>query len=268
MTVDFPLADYHVHTARCGHAVGEIDEYVEHAKEIGLVELGFADHLPLFNTIDATLTMSWDQFPSYLADIRRLKKEGSGPKILMGIEVDYLPKFSEQIANTLAEYDFDYVLGSVHFIDGWGIDDRRYIEFYKDYALEELYERYFDLLIQAAESGLFDVLAHPDLIKKYFRLEKEPLELYERVAKRLAATGIAIELSSAGLRKPCREPYPSLEFLKICHRYNIPVTLGSDAHAPDQVGDNFALLLEELRRVGYSEVARFSERKRTTVGLI
>ncbi|HEB12613.1 MAG TPA: histidinol-phosphatase HisJ family protein [Actinobacteria bacterium] len=267
MAVDFPLADYHVHTARCGHAVGGIDEYVEYAKDLGLVELGFADHLPLFNTIDATLTMSWDQFPSYLADIRRLKKDSSRPKILMGIEVDYMPKFVEQTANILAEYDFDYVLGSVHFVDGWGIDDRRYIDFYEDYALEDLYERYFDLIIQAAESGLFDVLAHPDLIKKYFRLEKEPLDLYERVVKKLAATGIAIELSSAGLRKPCREPYPSLEFLKICRHYNIPVTLGSDAHAPEQVGADFGLLLEQLARVGYSEVVRFSERRRTTVGL-
>lgn len=255
------LVDYHIHTARCGHAVGKIEEYVERAKEIGLTEIGFADHLPLFNTVDATLAMSWDELPLYMADIGKLKVM-EDPKVKLGMEVDFLPKYVDQIRAVIDDYDFDYILGSVHFVDGWGIDDRRYIDNYTGYELDDLYNRYFDLLIQAAHSGLFDALAHIDLIKKFFQLTPAPLGLFERVAENLAQTGIAIEVSSAGLRKDCREIYPGLELLKICRRYEIPVTLGSDAHAPEQVGYKFKYLLEQLKTAGYSEIVTFEGRQR------
>ncbi len=268
MAEEFPLADYHVHTERCGHAVGKIDEYVERAKSAGLTEMGFSDHLPLFHTIDASLAMSWDQFPLYLFDVRRLRENQTEIKVKLGIEVDYFPKHAQQIGHLLAQHDFDYVFGSVHFLDGWGIDDRRDIDRYGDYELEDIYKRYFDLLEKAAESQLFDILAHPDLVKKFFQLKPEPVDLYERVIKRLAATGIAIEVSSAGLRKPCQEIYPSRAFLEICKRHDIPITLGSDAHAPDQVGFEFSSVLEEIRAAGYSEIALFKERQMTMVKIV
>jgi len=259
------LVDYHLHTSRCGHAVGGIGEYIDRAKTMGLTEIGFADHLPLFHTIDATLAMSWDELPLYLADIAKLKKSLAEPKVKLGIEVDFIPKYVDRIRAALDDYDFDYILGAVHFVDGWGIDDRRYLDNYGAYKLEDLFERYFDLLVQAARSGLFDVLAHADLIKKYYQLTPEPLELFERAAAGLAETGIAIEVSSAGLRKPCREAYPGLEFLKICRRYEIPVTLGSDAHAPEQVGFRFKYLLEQLKAAGYSAIVTFEGRQRRMV---
>lgn len=257
-----PLADYHLHTNRCGHAVGPVAEYVEQAQVLGLAEIGFADHLPLFHKIDSSLTMSWDDLPFYLADINKLRSETGMPVVRLGVEVDYLPSQTGQIRAVLENNEFDYVVGSVHFVDGWGIDDRREIHYYDEYRLEDLYNRYFELLVQGAQSGLFDVMAHPDLIKKFFKLEPEPVHLYDPVIKAIASAGVALEFSSAGLRKPCRETYPSGEFLKICRRYDIPLTLGSDAHAPDQVGFGFPGLVRQLREVGYSELARFEGRNR------
>jgi histidinol-phosphatase (PHP family) len=259
------LIDYHLHTARCGHAVGELDEYVRRAADLGFREIGFADHLPLFHTIDSTLAMSWDEYPLYLADIKRLKNQVERPRIKLGIEVDYLPEHLGQINDIIQDEEFDYVLGSVHFVDGWGIDDPRYLAHYDDYDLEDLYGRYFTRFIEAAESGSFDIMAHPDLIKKYFKLAVEPIDLYERAAQALAAAGTAIELSSAGWRKPCGEPYPSRRFLEVCRRHRVELTLGSDAHAPEQVGFAYKRLLLELKEAGYSEVLMFTGRQKEKV---
>jgi histidinol-phosphatase (PHP family) len=262
------MIDYHLHTVRCGHANGTARDYVNQAKTLDLSEIGFAEHLPLFHTIDATLAMSWDELPSYIAEIQKLKEEGGVPEIKLGIEADYIPKFANQTREALEQYDFDYVLGSVHSIDGWGFDDPRYLDGYDAYFdLYVLYERYFDLLVEAAQSGLFDVLAHPDLIKKYRQLEAEPVAIYEKVVPSLAKTGVAIEVSSAGLRKPCREIYPGPKFLDLCARHGVPVTLGSDAHEPGQVGCQFDELHEALATAGITQIAAFSGRERKLVDL-
>lgn len=262
------LVDYHLHTARCGHAQGQLIDYVNKAKAVGFQEIGFADHLPLFHKIDQTLTMSWDEFPLYLAEVKKLQQEQEQLKIKLGIEADYVPGYRKQLEEVLAGDEFDYVLGSVHFIDGWGFDDRRYFDFYEHYTKEELYEKYFTLLIEAAESGLFDIMAHPDLIKKYnIRLQEEPLFLYQKAAKAFATAGVAVEVSSAGLRKACREIYPSLAFLTCCQKENVPVTLGSDAHHPEQVGQDFDQLLLWLKAAGYERIAVFAGRKINFVSL-
>jgi len=256
------LIDYHLHTKRCGHASGEMQEFVDKAIGLGLEEIGFSDHLPLLNLVDYTLAMSWDEFPFYLADVSRAQENNRNIKIKLGIEVDFLPKHRTQLANIINNYDFDYVLGSVHFLDGWGIDDRRDIFNYENYNIDDLYERYFEQLRLAAESGLFDILAHPDLIKKFnFRPEHSLTATYKQTAEAIAKAGVAIEVSSAGLRKPVREIYPSQEFLNICAQAGIPVTVGSDAHCPEDVGRDFQLLLESLSAAGYDKIATYSQRQ-------
>lgn len=268
------MIDYHIHTARCGHGSGTPAEYLEKARSLSLYEIGFSEHLPLFHTIDATLAMSWDELPLYVSEIERLKVESEpaqneiGTRVKLGIEVDYIPKFADQARAVIDNYDFDFVLGSVHFIDGWGFDDRRYIDGYDAYDLAELYEIYFERFNEAVASGLFDVMAHPDLIKKYFRLENEPQGLYERAAQTLAANEVAIEVSSAGLRKPCRELYPSQTFLDDCFAAGVPVTTGSDAHAPDQVAMDFREVHQALELAGYAEILTFSGRERVPVALV
>ncbi len=268
------MIDYHIHTARCGHGSGTTAEYLKKARSLDLCEIGFTEHLPLFHTIDATLAMSWDELPLYINEVERLKAESEpdpdevGTRVKLGIEVDYIPKFAEQARAVIDDYDFDFVMGSVHFIDGWGFDDRRYIVNYDAYELSDLYERYFELFMEAVASGLFDVMAHPDLIKKYFRLDDEPRALYERVAQTLASNGVAVEVSSAGLRKPCRELYPSQTFLDICFAAGVPVITGSDAHAPDQLAMDFGAVHQALERSGYAEILTFTGRERTPVALV
>lgn len=259
--------DYHIHTARCGHARGAMSEYLSRAEALGLAEIGFADHLPLLHAVDPSLTMGRDELPIYIEEVAGLAATAALP-VRLGIEADYVPEAVEQLRAVLSEHPFDYVLGSVHFLDGWAFDDPRHISGYEGRDHQELYEQYFAAVVEAVETGLFDILAHPDLIKKFDILPKADLAAhYEGLAGAVARQGMAIEVSTAGLRKPVGEVYPTEEFLSVCRRHDIPVTLGSDAHAPEEVGYRFAAAVDLLSRVGYTEVATFSERRRSSLSL-
>jgi len=256
------LVDYHLHTPRCGHAVGDLEEYVARALLLGLSEVGFSDHFPLLHLRDSTLSMSLEELPHYVEEVNHLAGSVSGVRVRLGIEVDYVPGYVERTAEILSAYAFDYVMGSVHFLDGWGFDDPRYVEGYRGRDLYALWARYFQVLGDAAESGLFDVLAHPDLIKKFgYRPLGDVTPLYESCLDRVAAAGLAVEVSTAGLSKPVGEIYPGEEFLRLCRRREIPVTLGSDAHSPEEVGRFYGAAVELLRRVGYTEIAFFERRR-------
>ncbi len=262
------MIDYHLHTKRCGHAVGEMREYVLSSIEMGLDEIGFSDHLPLFHSLDPTLTMSWDDFPFYIADVMNLKDEFNEIDIKLGVEVDYIPGKLKEIQAIIKEYDFDYVLGSVHFIDGWGFDDRRYIENWKNYNVDDLYIRYFKEVEDLAKTKLFDIVAHPDLIKKYGFLPVGDLSAtHQKTIEAIRDSDMAIEVSSAGLRKPVKEIYPSQSFINMCFKEDIPVVTGSDAHKPDDVGRDFTKLVESLRSAGYTEVATYTARQRVMTDL-
>jgi len=262
------LIDYHLHTKRCGHAVGEMREYVRSSIEKGLQEIGFADHLPLLHTFDPTLTMSWDDFPFYVADVMKMKEEFKEIKIRFGVEVDYIPGKVKELQAIIDEYDFDYVLGSVHFIDSWGFDDRRFIDNYDNYNIDDLYKRYFKEIADSAKTKLFDIIAHPDLIKKYgFKPTAKLEDVYKKTIDAIKDSGVAIEISSAGLRKPVKEIYPSQEFIDICYKEGIPIVTGSDAHSPQDVGRDFDKLVESLKLAGYTEVATYVARERIMTGL-
>jgi len=262
------LVDYHMHTARCGHAVGRLDEYAARAVDLGLREIGFSDHLPLLHMEDLTLSMALDELPLYVREVDDLRARFPDLPIRLGIEVDYLPETAPRLPALLDAHPFDYVMGSLHFVDGWAFDDPRNLDGYEGRDLLALWERYFDLLGDAAESGLFDVLAHPDLIKKFgFRPAEDVRHLHERCLDRIAASGVAVEVSTAGLRKPAKEIYPDEEFLRHCRERSIAVTMGSDAHHPREVGQDFVEALSLLRRVGYEELAVFSGRVRSSLRL-
>jgi len=262
------LVDYHMHTVRCGHAEGRMEEYAVQALEMGLREIGFSDHFPLLHMEDATLAMRLEELPLYVREVGELRGQFPQLPIRLGIEVDYLPGYEERLSSLLAEHPFDYIMGSLHFVDGWGFDDPRNLDGYKGRDLFNLWRRYFELLGDAAESGLFDVLAHPDLIKKFgYRPQEDVTHLYRDCLDRVAAAGIAVEVSTAGLRKPVGEIYPGVEFLRLCHDRGIGVTLGSDAHRPLEVGDRFEEALRLLQRVGYEEVAVFQARVRAYLAL-
>ncbi|MGO0123559.1 histidinol-phosphatase HisJ family protein [Desulfothermobacter acidiphilus] len=262
------LIDYHVHTARCGHAVGSMQEYLRQAELLGLAELGFADHLPLYflppERRDAGLAMPMEELGEYVAEVEELRGKAR-LSVKLGIEADYIPGWERELASLLAAYPFDYVLGSVHFLDGWGFDNPAESAGYEKWDVDLLYERYFTTLQRSVRSGLFDIVAHPDLIKKFgFRPRGELLFLYRETVAAISEVDLAVEVNTAGLRHPVGEIYPSVEFLRLCRRYWVPVTLGSDAHRPQDVGRDFDLALDLLCTVGYKEVACFTGRRRSS----
>lgn len=266
------IADYHIHTKRCGHASGEMEEYIEAARNKGLKEIGFSDHVYVYwlpkEERDLSIAMAEEELPEYINDVFRLKEKSSDIIIRLGFEADYIPGHTGTLKKIITKYPFDYVYGSIHFLDGWAFDNSRYSEGYKDWSPRKLYEYYFKTVQNSAKSGLFDILGHPDLIKKFdYRLEKPPLDLYEETARIIGEAGVGIEINAAGLRYPAKELYPAEEFLIRCHHYGVPVSLGSDAHKPEQVGSSFDQCLELARRVGYKQIAVYEQRRRKLVPL-
>lgn len=263
------LVDYHVHTALCGHAVGEMEDYVRVAVQKDLVELGFNDHAPLFHVRDPELAMDSQQLPMYVEQVRDLQRRYSRPRIKLGIEADFVPGYEEDLRRLLDQYDFDYVYGSVHLIDDWRFDDSRlYPHQYEGRNVEEDYAQFFSLIRQSAQSGLFDVLSHIDLIKKFnYRPDGDIDDLLAETVRVIADAGVCVEVNTSGLRRPCEEIYPSEQILRLCRQNGVPVTLGSDAHSPAEVGLDLIKAVELLRRVGYTQVATFEGRERRMVGL-
>ena len=245
-----------------------MEAYLAAAQKNGLAEIGFADHLPLyFFTPEATpagYAMRREQLPDYVAAVGQLREKSGGVRVKLGIEADYAPGFTESLAELLKTQPFDYVLGSVHFIDGWSFDNEQEIAQYQKWKLWDLYERYFTLLQQAAASGYFDVMAHPDLIKKFgFVPEQSLLPLYEDTVRVFKKAGVCLEVNTAGLRYPIRELYPAPAFLKLAVSSGIPLTLGSDAHKPEQVAAGFKAALALMKEIGCRELTVFNQRQRS-----
>lgn len=261
------IPDYHIHTSLCGHAGGDMEQYVEEAGKKGFKEIGFSDHVPMYwlaaECRDPGLAMDDLEFPGYVSRVLSLRESSPELSIRLGVEVDYIPGWESEAGKIISAYPFDYVIGSVHYIDGWGFDNPALIGEYSRRQLGEIYRQYFDLICGAAKSGIFDVIAHPDLVKKFgYRLSPAPVELYRRAARAFAGAGVCLEVNTAGLRVPAGEIYPSLEFLRLCRLEGVPASTGSDAHAPELVGANFSEALELLKEAGYDEVAVFSRRQR------
>ncbi|KNZ70482.1 HisJ family histidinol phosphate phosphatase [Thermincola ferriacetica] len=266
------LIDYHMHTKMCGHAEGEMEEYVLKAKREGIVEIGVADHIPMYflpaAERDPSIAMAEEELPIYVKAVEKLQKQFYPYNIKLGIEADFDPDCQAELKRIINAFPFDYVLGSIHFLGRWGFDNPRFIDEYQKRDIDEVYAEYFNLLEKAAASGHFDILAHPDLVKKLnFRPRKDITYIYERLAKCFADADICIEINTAGLRAPVGEIYPSAVFLRECFKRRVPVTLGSDAHTPEQVGACFPEAKQLLLEIGYDKIAVFSQRKRRLLPL-
>jgi len=258
------LVDYHIHTPLCGHARGDPELYVREAIRKGLGEIGFSDHMPMLTMHNDHLTMRPEELPLYVETVRDLQESVDDLTIRLGIEMDYFPGQMDEVWEAAKPYAFDYVYGSVHYLDGWDFGDSRNLSNYRDVDHDSMYRQYFRLFCEAVEHGGFDVMAHPDLVKKHGATTSLPLKpMYEAAAEALARADVAIEVNSSGLRQHVVELYPTLEFLSMCASRGVAVTLGSDAHSPGQVGMDFDLSLAHLRRAGITEIATFAGRKRT-----
>ena len=242
------IPDYHTHTSRCGHAIGHATDYVQAAQAMGLTGIGVADHLPLLPEPDSMLTMSLGDLPGYVSEIQGLKTAFPG-YVLLGVEADYRPHTADDVRDLLDAYPFDYVIGSVHFLESWGFDDPRYLDQYDDRNIDAIWIEYFQLVGDAADSGLFTILGHLELVKKFgYRPTRALDKELSRLVERIAGAGVLVEINTAGLHKPVAEAYPSTDILRRLSEAGVPITFGSDAHQPEHVGRDFPHAVESARQ--------------------
>jgi histidinol-phosphatase (PHP family) len=257
-------ADYHMHTPLCRHATGEPTEYAAQAVALGLTEIGFTDHSPMRRDDFDNWRMRFDQLDEYVENVRRAQREHPRLVIRLGLEVDYLPGHEEWIRELAARHPWDYFIGSVHYVsDAWAVDDPSKLSAWKDRDAFEVWSVYFERLTMAAESKLFEIIGHADLPKKFgFVPQRDCTALFRAFLDAAKKADIAIELNTAGLRKECREIYPSPSILALARERGVPITFGSDAHAPGEVGMDLGRAVELARRVGYAQRSRFVQRRR------
>lgn len=254
--------DYHLHTSYSdGKAVPE--EYIVPALNAGLIEIGFSEHLSLFKE-EQEWGMNPDNVFKYLEHIDNLKKNSENLIIKTGLEVDFPPGKEKETGSFLNNLDLDYVLGSVHYLGDKTVDMGP--EFYEGKDLDNLYDTYFDRIIAASSSGLFDIIAHCDLIRIYgFKPTYDPEPLYRKLAINLKKNNVAFELNTNGRNRPLADFYPDRRFLHIFREENIPVCVNSDAHMPSRVGQYFDEAYSLLRSAGFTEMAVFTGRERKMV---
>jgi histidinol-phosphatase (PHP family) len=259
------IVDYHMHLRnpreQIAHETWAVDPFVKQASAAGVDEIGFTEHAYYFKQTRSLWSVSYQtercvyDLDAYVDAILEARKRGLPVKL--GLEVDYVPGREDETRALLAPYPWDYLLGSVHFIDGFGVDgEPRLVD---EVGVEETWRRYFDTLARAARSGLFDSLSHPDLVKIFG--ERVDRFDYTAIADAIAEAGVAVEVSTAGLRKPVGELYPHPDLLAACRERGVPVTTGSDAHVPELVGRDFDRARELLRRAGYETVTVFERRR-------
>jgi histidinol-phosphatase (PHP family) len=255
-------ADYHMHTPLCLHATGEPTDYAARAAALGFAEIGFSDHSPMRQDNFDTWRMNFDKLAEYVEKARKARKDFPQLTIKLALEVDYLPGQEEWIRELAGLYPWDYFIGSVHYVsDSWAIDNPDKLSEWKKRDPYEVWSVYFDWLTRAADSGLFEIIGHADLPKKFaIYPERDCTPLFERFLKAAAKKNVAIELNTAGLRKDCREIYPSPKIVQLAKTNGVPITFGSDAHAPGEVGMNFTEALRLARNAGYTHWRRFAKR--------
>ena len=272
------LTDYHVHlrpddlgAAATEHFTPEnIDRYVEAAARAGVSELGIAEHMYRFT--EALTVWShpfWEEWA--IDDLDFYCDALVSSPVKVGIEADYVAGAEEKLDRMLSPRPFDYVIGSVHFIGDKSIDTEEFTVWDDTGDADEIWRRYFETIAMAARSGLFDILAHPDLVKVWGRARQMPSKdlrfFYEPAIEAIAETGVTVEVSTAGLRKTVGEIYPAPGFMEMCVEAGAPFALSSDAHEPGQIGFEYPTALDFLRDHGVDEISVFEGRKRVATAL-
>jgi histidinol-phosphatase (PHP family) len=269
------LTDYHVHLRRDDDPdstfanafnADNVERYRDAATAAGIVELGVSEHIHRFQQSLAVWDHPYwreqarDDIYAYCAFVRERTD------LRLGLEVDFVPGREDRTQSLIERCELDYVVGSVHFLGDLAVDFDRFDIWTTARSPEAVWRRYFETLAEAARSGLFDILAHPDLVKMWGGARPappgDPRRYYEPALEAIADSGIAVEVSTAGLRKPVGEIYPAPAFLAGALEAGAPVALSSDAHMPEQVGYAYDQALELLDGLGVRELAVFARRER------
>jgi histidinol-phosphatase (PHP family) len=268
------LTDYHVHlrTDEIGTTPAQefftpanVDRYRAVAEERGIAELGVSEHVHRFRqSLDVWQHPWWqrnaiDDLDAYVQFVRE------ETDLKLGIEADFVAGREDRMANLLDAHEWDYVIGSVHFIADHAVDMEEWSVWVSGDA-DKVWARYFDTLGEAASTGMYDIMAHPDLVKVWGpdrpRPDGDLRRFYERAIEGMAEGGVAVEVSTAGLRKRAKEIYPAPGFLEMTLEAGLPVALSSDAHVPGDIGRDYDRALELLDGLGITELAVFTNRER------
>lgn len=283
------MIDCHVHLQPHGQAppmtLARIEEYVRVAEERGLAAICLTEHLFRFEEAYRALHGWWDadrdpdlaalaaeywkeHVSGSVADYVRVveKAKSAGLPVRLGIEMDWLHGKEDELAAFLAPYDWDIVLGSVHYIGAWGFDDPRFIDEWSRRDVASAWADYAALVRELAASGLADVIAHPDLPKIFGHRPADETPLHDAIIEGASARGMAVELNSNGLRR-CAEIYPAMPVVRRAREHGLPITLASDAHYPERLGANFVELAAWAREAGYESAVAFEARKASTYPL-
>jgi histidinol-phosphatase (PHP family) len=257
-------ADYHMHTPLCRHATGEPTALAASAVRLGLREIGFSDHNPMKRDDFDDWRMFESNLDQYVEKVKQARRDHPQLTIKLALEVDFIPGHEDWIRDLAARHPWDYLIGAVHYVsDGWALDNPQKLSEWKHRDAFEVWSAYFERLTLAASSGLFEIIAHPDLCKKFcFYPEGDWGPRFLPFLEAARQTDTAIELNTAGLRKDCREIYPSAAILRLAAQIGVAITFGSDAHAPGEVGLNFLEAVSLAREVGYTHCRRFACRER------
>jgi histidinol-phosphatase (PHP family) len=246
-----------------------VQRYLAAARERGIEELGFSEHVYRFReSLDVWQHPFWracahDSLAEYFEFLAAMP-------VKAGLEVDWIPGREEQLAAIIDSHPWDYIIGSVHFIGDRGVDHDGY-DIWLSATPDEVWSGYFETLGDAAASGLFDILAHPDLVKVWGKAKPDPprakREYYELALEQIAAADVAVEVSTAGLRKAAGELYPDRELLEMFVAAGKPVSLSSDAHEPETIGHAYDQALALMRDCGIDRICMFENRERREVPL-
>ncbi len=268
------LSDYHVHlrpddgpTSACeAFTAANAERYRERATELGITELGVAEHIYRFSAaLDVWEHPFWrryarDDLDAYCGFVRE------ETDLRLGLEMDFIPGREDRIANQLDGRDWDFVVGSIHFLRDLSLDTEDFSIWGAGESADRVWRRYFETLAESARSGLYDIIGHPDLVKVWGRAAPIPdgdlRRYYEPAVEAFAETGVAVELSTAGWRKPVGEQYPSVPYLEMLVDAGCPIALSSDAHVVDQLGFEYERALKLLEDLGVREIAVFERRQR------
>jgi histidinol-phosphatase (PHP family) len=268
------LTDLHNHLETGTLTLDYLTKFTDQAKLKGIEHFGISEHAYHFYQTADILQNDWVNPRRYydMRDYQNLFHEAWDAHIdvKMSIEMDYTPAKHEEMKRFILAYPFDYVIGSIHWIDDFGIDLKEYIHEWERRDLHDVYKRYFDQVVTLAESNLFDIIGHIDLVKIFKYIPKDEeflLQQYERATNALKESKTCVEISTAGLRKPIGQLYPDKRLLEMCFKKNIPIVLSSDAHFPEHVGADFDQAISLAKSVGYESLMTFTRGERKEIPL-
>jgi histidinol-phosphatase (PHP family) len=246
------LVDYHIHAAAHGeykYSADWIKRFLYQAQKKGIAEIGFSEHEEFAGLVD-------------LNAVQQAGSECKGIDVRLGLEADFIPGQEETTRKNILRRDYDYIIGSVHFIDQWGFDHPDFRNQFDQVSVDDVYHAYFKLVTAMVQSHMYDIVGHMDLIKLWGHRPSNHISSYiTALLPAIKLSGMAVELNSAGLRKPVQEVYPAQEIINIMFDLNIPITFGSDAHHPDQVGEDFAVLVQMAGKAGYTAITSYKNRQ-------